>query len=163
MQTATKRVVSSISTKVVISVDSVQNGELAGSIYSAFCNESMRFYNACQMIAILDDLFDQLSFPQSSVNYRKFSSKNCKTKQFKKTGDNMDSKEIKKNSAARFVVHVQFRQNATWQGTIQWLDENKTQKFRSTMEMLKLMDEAVSSMQDDENTKAPSFFVSDDT
>lgn len=45
---------------------------------------------------------------------------------------------------ATFVVHVQFRQNATWQGTIQWLEEEKSRRFRSMLEMLKLMDEALS-------------------
>ena len=44
---------------------------------------------------------------------------------------------------ANFVVHVQFRQNATWQGTVQWVDANKTQRFRSALELLKLMDEAL--------------------
>ena len=53
---------------------------------------------------------------------------------------------------ATFVVHVQFRQNATWQGTIQWLEEKKTQKFRSMLEMLKLMDQALQKEQTiDEN------------
>lgn len=53
---------------------------------------------------------------------------------------------------ATFVVHVQLRQNATWQGTIQWLEEEKTQKFRSVLEMLKLMDQALQKEQPiDEN------------
>lgn len=42
-----------------------------------------------------------------------------------------------------FVVQVQFRQNATWQGTITWTDEKKTRHFRSALEMLKLMDDAI--------------------
>ena len=50
---------------------------------------------------------------------------------------------------AKFVVYVQYRQNATWQGTIQWVDENKTQRFRSALEMLKLMDEALGETEDD--------------
>lgn len=44
---------------------------------------------------------------------------------------------------ATFVIHVQFRQNATWQGTIQWVDEKKEQHFRSTLEMLRLLDDAL--------------------
>lgn len=49
---------------------------------------------------------------------------------------------------ATFVVQVQFRQNATWQGTIQWLEEKKSRKFRSMLEMIKLMDEALSREQE---------------
>jgi hypothetical protein len=39
-------------------------------------------------------------------------------------------------------VHIKFRQNASWQGSITWVEKEKTQNFRSALEMLKLMDEA---------------------
>ena len=42
-----------------------------------------------------------------------------------------------------FVVHVQYRQNATWQGTVVWADKNKTQRFRSALELMKLIDSAL--------------------
>ena len=55
----------------------------------------------------------------------------------------MNQMEIEEKDRATFVVHVKFRQKATWQGTIQWVDTNKTQSFRSTLEMIKLIDEAL--------------------
>jgi hypothetical protein len=42
-----------------------------------------------------------------------------------------------------FLVQVKFRQNNCWQGTIQWLEGQKTCSFRSLLEMLRLMDEAL--------------------
>jgi len=42
-----------------------------------------------------------------------------------------------------FEITVRFTQNATWQGKICWLEKNKCQNFRSALEMLKLMDEAL--------------------
>ena len=44
---------------------------------------------------------------------------------------------------ATFVVHVKYRQNATWQGTVTWADKNKQQNFRSALELIKLMDSAL--------------------
>lgn len=44
---------------------------------------------------------------------------------------------------ATFTIKIQFQQNATWQGTIAWAEGGKSQKFRSELEMLKLMMEAV--------------------
>ncbi|PWL64002.1 MAG: hypothetical protein DBY34_01030 [Oscillospiraceae bacterium] len=44
---------------------------------------------------------------------------------------------------ATFIVQVQFRQNATWQGSISWVEQKKEQKFRSALEMIKLMDSAL--------------------
>ncbi len=44
---------------------------------------------------------------------------------------------------ANFLISVQRQENHSWQGTIQWLDSGKTVHFRSELEMLALMDEAV--------------------
>ncbi|MDR9755306.1 MAG: hypothetical protein ACN4A7_05985 [Thermacetogeniaceae bacterium] len=42
-----------------------------------------------------------------------------------------------------FLVRIQFQDNATWQGTIHWLNEQKTQTFRSLLELITLIKEAV--------------------
>ncbi|MBE5893901.1 MAG: hypothetical protein E7286_11110 [Lachnospiraceae bacterium] len=42
-----------------------------------------------------------------------------------------------------FVVKILNRQNSTWQGNITWVEGEKSQNFRSALEMLKLMDEAL--------------------
>jgi hypothetical protein len=42
-----------------------------------------------------------------------------------------------------FQIQVKFIRNATWQGEIRWIEENKKQNFRSDLEMIKLMDEAL--------------------
>lgn len=41
-----------------------------------------------------------------------------------------------------FVVRLLNTQHKTWQGTLTWLDTNRTQPFRSLLEMLTLMDSA---------------------
>lgn len=42
-----------------------------------------------------------------------------------------------------FVIKILNRQNSTWQGNITWVEGEKSQNFRSALEMLKLMDEAL--------------------
>lgn len=44
---------------------------------------------------------------------------------------------------ATFVIQVLYRQNSTWQGSITWVEKQKTQRFRSTLEMIKLMDDVL--------------------
>lgn len=39
-----------------------------------------------------------------------------------------------------FVIHILNQQNATWQGTVTWLDGKRTQPFRSALELIRLMD-----------------------
>jgi len=42
-----------------------------------------------------------------------------------------------------FEISVKFMQNSTWQGQIHWVEKDQRQNFRSALEMLKLMDEAL--------------------
>ena len=42
-----------------------------------------------------------------------------------------------------FLIRVIDQQNGTWQGSILWAEEKKEQYFRSALEMLKLIDEAL--------------------
>ena len=47
------------------------------------------------------------------------------------------------NQNATFEITVMYMQNATWQGQILWAERNLRQYFRSVLEMLKLIDEAL--------------------
>ncbi len=42
-----------------------------------------------------------------------------------------------------FIVKLDNCQRETWQGEIVWADENRTERFRSALELIKLMDEAM--------------------
>ncbi len=42
-----------------------------------------------------------------------------------------------------FIVKLDNRQRDTWQGEVVWADENRTERFRSALELIKLMDEAM--------------------
>ena len=55
-----------------------------------------------------------------------------------KTGD-------KKIGSTDFLIRIQFRQHATWQGEIQWLGVKNERRrfFRSFLEMLNLIQEAL--------------------
>lgn len=42
-----------------------------------------------------------------------------------------------------FLVRIYFKQHANWQGTVQWLESGKTVPFRSVLELIALLNEAV--------------------
>jgi len=50
-------------------------------------------------------------------------------------------KNMNKNQS--FIVTVRSQENATWQGTVQWVEGKEEQHFRSVLELLKLMDSAM--------------------
>lgn len=57
------------------------------------------------------------------------------------TNENKGS--ITSQSGSSFLIRIQYRQNSSWQGLIQWLDGRKTRHFRSFLEMVMLMQEAL--------------------
>ena len=44
---------------------------------------------------------------------------------------------------ATFAVRVLFRQNASWQGEVTWLEGKREESFRSVLELILLMDGAL--------------------
>lgn len=42
-----------------------------------------------------------------------------------------------------FVVRIQDCQNSTWQGSVLWAEKQQKQYFRSTLELMLLLEEAV--------------------
>ncbi len=54
-----------------------------------------------------------------------------------------ENKKNDNNIKQTFVINIISRENATWQGTIHWAQTNKTTPFRSALEMLMLIENAV--------------------
>lgn len=50
---------------------------------------------------------------------------------------------VNKISNSNFLVRIHFKQNTNWQGIVHWLEHNKTVPFRSALELLFLLNEAV--------------------
>ena len=44
------------------------------------------------------------------------------------------------NQKGTFIVKINHTDNASWQGQVTWADKNITKNFRSTLELIKLMD-----------------------
>lgn len=38
-----------------------------------------------------------------------------------------------------FILHLQFRRNKSWQGTIKWVESKKAIQFRSALELIKII------------------------
>ena len=55
----------------------------------------------------------------------------------------LDNQRDVGSTKGTFEITVKFMQNSTWQGQIHWVEKNQKQNFRSALEMLKLMDEAL--------------------
>ncbi|NLT57573.1 MAG: hypothetical protein GXX99_01250 [Clostridiales bacterium] len=58
------------------------------------------------------------------------------------------SDQAKGQDKAAFLVKILGTQHASWQGTITWINRNETQAFRSTLELIKMIDSVVEQEED---------------
>jgi len=129
---------------LVLCVDTRRAEDMIGRFYSRFDTGPTGFCSSFDLIVKMDEFFDKINFPQASTKTRSFfggtqSAAGRRPNEVQKVDDLMEHK----GDLATFVVHVQYRQNATWQGKIVWAEKKKECSFRSALEMLKLMDEAI--------------------
>ena len=128
------------------------NGLIVGELHSKFLTAPYKFFDLIQMIEKMEEIFDEKSFPEAFLSPRILNPAKIEAKK-NNFVERADVMEVMKSTIEQsgqngkkctFEISVKFRQNATWQGTILWIEKNLKQNFRSVQEMLKLMDEALS-------------------
>lgn len=143
--------------RVLVCIDSVCDAELHGRWYNPYRLNGQPFENVVGLLGGLERLYNTLMFPQSTVQLRCLGrSSRPQPSERKEVIRYMDDKSInaERGEKATFVVQIQFRQNATWQGTVTWAEKNSTCHFRSALELLKLMDESLQQETQPEEEKA---------
>ncbi len=139
--------------QTLICVDTIVNGDFSGRFYNLYMKRPHRFMSIFHFVSQMEKFFDYLRFPQNSLSQRrffrefKFQSAHRKPLAEVKQYMNEEIFESEHGNRATFLVQVQFRQNATWQGTITWTEQKRTNHFRSTLEMIRLMDSALNDAQ----------------
>ena len=158
-----RNLVTAMSIQVKAEIIVYGRGTLRGWLYSQYLEEPYEFINLFSMLERMEELFDTEGFPEAFLSPRTFggakpgagkrgaisgdAKREAERDDFMK-GSIIDTvKPTEKHDSGgtkcTFEIAVKFRQNATWQGQILWAEKNMKQNFRSVLEMLKLMDEAI--------------------
>lgn len=127
-----------------VCIDGSGQDPISGRFYHRYGNKPVDFKNALQMILKADDIFEQTGTPMANLQNRSFTP-TAQVRHDRRVFLMNKVNEILKNKGDRatFIVQVQYRQNASWQGKLIWVDKKKTVCFRSVLELIKLMDSAV--------------------
>ena len=133
---------------VRVCVDQYVGGDMSGRLYHFYCRDALPFQNTGDLVMQMDQFYDALNFPQAAVVTHGFRTKTVnRIDRNAEKCQGAEEMEQHKGDIATFVVHVQYRQNATWQGKVVWTDENRECSFRSALELIKLMDNAMDSVE----------------
>ena len=142
--------VTAMSVQMRVEIVSYNGDVLKGILYSHFLDAPYEFTNLLQVIEKMEDVFDSKGFPEAFMTPRVFGA-SAHGKKNHEMSRNINMKDLvgtiaqpePSGAKCTFEISVKFRQNATWQGQILWAEKNLKQNFRSVLEMLKLMDEAL--------------------
>lgn len=116
----------------VVCVDSAEDGLLTGRLYNPYLSAGVEFKNLMQFLLTMETLLDKLQLPQSFNAKRSFEHPEEPLVTLADSGP-------QRGKAATFSARVIFRQNASWQGCVTWLEGEKEESFRSVLELVLLM------------------------
>ncbi|QOX63383.1 hypothetical protein FRZ06_08465 [Anoxybacterium hadale] len=139
------KIVSSSIARFKMIVEQAEPYNFSGVLYNEYYGFNLEFQGIRQLLGRLDDFFDYVEFPQATHEIRTFDDhKGQKAKKVPQGIRNVTHEEMMGKQAS-LILHVQFRQNSTWQGTITWMSEDKTKRFRSELEMISIIGEILNS------------------
>ena len=159
MESGKSGLVTAMSVQMRAEIFSYGQGMIRGELHSIYLDTPFEFTSLVRMIEKMEEIFDTKGFPEAFLSSRTFGGKKYEaSKSSAERGEVMKSKTEQQkqkepgSSKCTFEITVKFRQNATWQGQILWAEKNLKQNFRSVLEMLKLMDEALTEGQDEQES-----------
>ncbi len=125
---------------IQICIDEYEEGEICGRLYNAYYSDAIFFDNGMEMIRKMDAIFDQFGYPRPTMDLRSFRDEETpKLPRLKCSPMTVLKKHTSRGKLATFKTRIMFRQNASWQGLVKWLEEDVEENFASMLELLMLM------------------------
>ena len=122
-----------------VCIDEYSRSRFAGRLYNPYLETGVRFDSLIDLLLQLEELLDAMRFPQSFTAPRSFTPK----QPVEPAGGDSVEHSREQGRRATFSVRIFFRQNATWQGAVAWLEKGQEQTFRSALELIFLMHSAL--------------------
>lgn len=127
-----------------ICIDATCNNEICGRFYHCYDQEPVIFSSILELIKKADILFDTIAFPQSSTKARSFVEHEAPSA-LKKPSKIVEQRDLIQHNGTlgTFLLFVKFRQNSTWQGELNCLDNEAKYTFSNTLDFIKYVDQAI--------------------
>ena len=122
---------------IMVYGDSYENDVPKGRFCIAADREVQTFESLSQLLKKISAGLDKAQFPQAFDQIRMFHDPRTRTVENDQNVNNQPG------AAATFAIRILFRQNASWQGSLKWIEGAQEESFRSVLEMILLMDNAL--------------------
>lgn len=120
----------------LVCVDSYCNGVLRGRYYNPYMAAEQTFESLTQFLQGMEKNLEKMDFPKAYTATRTFAP-------IPERSNGPPQNQYQPGKQATFAVKILFRQNASWQGSVTWLEGKREQSFRSALELILLMSTAL--------------------
>jgi len=120
-----------------VCIDRYENTVPSGFIYNRHLPKGKAFQSLTRFLIEMEQMLDDMNFPGAFTELRQFAPP-------AQTETGPPGTEVRQGAMATFVVRILFRQNSSWQGSVTWVEGRQEQSFRSALELVMLMDNALS-------------------
>lgn len=133
----------------MVCVDSYKEEVMAGRIFHVCYQEPLKFHGLVSFLKTVEGILNYLDKPQANMQQRRF-------REVLEEKEQLNQQKIlmhrnipdSRGGMATFKIRIAFRQNASWQGTIYWMEEEKEENFRSVLELIMLISDTLQDMKE---------------
>ncbi len=127
---------------LILCVDSYLDGVPVGRFYHPGSRRGCTFRSMSQFLLKTEQTLNTMAFPQSFTTPRTLThSPHVTAPKFLGAG-------CQTGLLATFTIRILFRQNASWQGSVRWLEGGREEPFRSVLELIFLLDSVLTEKSD---------------
>jgi hypothetical protein len=120
----------------IIKIFSYTDDIPVGALINPYFKGEVHFKGMIQLLKIIDELQDAINFPQKSMTIRHF----AEAKPPNAAEEPTENPDEEKRPIASFKLDILFRHNASWQGSVVWIEKGLQSEFRSALEFIFLVD-----------------------
>lgn len=119
-----------------------------GRMYHRYMEGPVVFHQYTELLLKMEELYDRLGYPQAGLEMRQFDAARGGAPVKVAMEPVVDTEKLtaRRGDRATFLIHVKWRQMATWQGELLWLERNRKEFFESELDLLKILDAATRSL-----------------
>lgn len=129
-------------TAIRVCVDEINNSVISGRLYCAQLDDVLNFKDVNELLLGMEKIFDERGYPEPFQRKRSFLKKAVlrisHDDKIKKQAIMREKRTVSQavGERATFLVYVMTRLDSSWQGRVEWLQNDESNSFSSEVELL---------------------------
>lgn len=131
------------SAAIRVCVDKNANTKISGRIFYAQLDADINFFDVGDLVLKIDDICNLRGFPDAFQSPRSFDSEKREIHRHCAVNASKNLPKEEFGVVKTMLVYVLSRRSSSWQGKVEWVGEDKSDKFNSALEFLRIISDNI--------------------